>query len=1064
MKHLDAIPGELRERAQWVVFHIEKDDSGKLLKVPRDANTGWPASSTDSTTWASFGTAVKALHNGGYDAVGYGFSDNDPFCGADFDHCRNPETGEIEEWAQTAIDTFASYAEVSVSGRGVHSFVKARMPNGQGRKHGNVEAYSSKRFFIITGQHIAGTPATIEPRQAELDTFVQSRFPAQLSEEERAEHRQRVPVNLPDEDLLSKARKAKNGAKFIALENGDDSAYGNDTSRGDWHYCHMLAFWTGRDAERIDRLFRQSPRYRDKWDEKRGAHTYGELTIADAIENCSEVYSASGSRTPKSPDQPSRAPGAGATHDETEESTDVPYHATASGLVYRKPTRDGTIDIPLTNFSATITADISQDDGAEVRREFEIQATMRGRMARFHVPAGSFAGMGWVTEHLGATAILYPGLSTKEHARTAIQLLSGEVSERHIYAHTGWRELTPGRWVYLHCGGAIGADGVQEGVAVTLTSELRHYVLPVPPTPEVLPSAIHASIRILDVAPDRITIPLFCAVYRAALAAADFALFICGKSGEGKTELAALAQQHFGAGMIARNVPASWSSSANALEALAFTAKDALLVIDDFIPTGSNVDVQRLHRDADRVLRAQGNNSGRQRMRPDGTLRPAKPPRGLMLVTGEDVPRGTSLRSRMLILDHMPGTLRWDELTRCQADAATGLYAQVMAAYLQWLAPQYAKIHAGMRDAVADLRQQALQSDQHKRTPEIIAHLALGMRLFLRFAAANDALSKEEADAIWKRTWRALGQLATSQTHHQDASDPAKRFVELIRAALGSGKAHLAAMNGQKPGDATVAYGWRQDTDGSADWQPQGTRIGWVDGESIYLNPDAAFSTAQQLGGAAGDGLAVTIGTLKRRLKEQHLLASWDETRQTITIRRVCEGAQHDVLHFARATLYPSTPPDKPDKLSHNSDESGAASAKTDATVRLSLSENSLASAVSDIDLTSTHPHESSVSNGDVRFVRFDNTIETNAPVTEASAGDRARNHVGSMSDREIRVSITRHEKPDISDQPDIGKACPKCGSAESVYRDPFGNMRCRACLRVVADAGEVTVEAEATA
>jgi len=40
-----------------------------------------------------------------------------------------------------------------------------------------------------------------------------------------------------------------------------------------------------------------------------------------------------------------------------------------------------------------------------------------------------------------------------------------------------------------------------------------------------------------------------------------------------------------------------------------------LLVVDDFVPKGSQNDVQRTHREADRLLRAQANASGRGRIR-----------------------------------------------------------------------------------------------------------------------------------------------------------------------------------------------------------------------------------------------------------------------------------------------------------------------------------------------------------------------------------------------------------------------------------------------------------------
>src|SRR5262249_39636428 len=157
--------------------------------------------------------------------------------------------------------------------------------------------------------------------------------------------------------------------------------------------------------------------------------------------------------------------------------------------------------------------------------------------------------------------------------------------------------------------------------------------------------------------------------------------------------LAALLQQHFGAGFDARHLPASWSSTANANEALAFAAKDALFVVDDFVTQGNMADIQRCQRDADRLLRGQGNQAGRERLRPDGSLRPVKHARGLILSTAEEVPRGQSARARALILEIGEGDVigprppaHNPQLAACQADAAAGLYAQSMAAYLQWLA------------------------------------------------------------------------------------------------------------------------------------------------------------------------------------------------------------------------------------------------------------------------------------------------------------------------------------------------------------------------------------------
>ncbi len=68
-----------------------------------------------------------------------------------------------------------------------------------------------------------------------------------------------------------------------------------------------------------------------------------------------------------------------------------PYGATPDGLVWHKPTRNGTEEVLLTNFTAHITADTVEDDGAERRRRFEIEAALHDRKERIRklLPASS---------------------------------------------------------------------------------------------------------------------------------------------------------------------------------------------------------------------------------------------------------------------------------------------------------------------------------------------------------------------------------------------------------------------------------------------------------------------------------------------------------------------------------------------------------------------------------------------------------------------------------------------------------------------------------------------------
>src|SRR5215218_8405761 len=142
----------IRDLRQWVCWRPEERD-GKLTKIPYSPVTGEKASSTNPETWASYSEAVEAYKQRGYGGIGFVFTPEDDLCGVDLDGCLNPETGEIEGWAQEIIDELDSYAEISPSGTGVHILVRARLPESRNRK-GRFEVYDRGRYFTVTGRHL----------------------------------------------------------------------------------------------------------------------------------------------------------------------------------------------------------------------------------------------------------------------------------------------------------------------------------------------------------------------------------------------------------------------------------------------------------------------------------------------------------------------------------------------------------------------------------------------------------------------------------------------------------------------------------------------------------------------------------------------------------------------------------------------------------------------------------------------------------------------------------------------------------------------------------------------
>ena len=505
-----------------------------------------------------------------------------------------------------------------------------------------------------------------------------------------------------------------------------------------------------------------------------------------------------------------------------------------------------------------------------------------------------------LVEELGAQAVVHP-YGGAQRTPVAIQLLSGNIRQKRVFTHIGWRKCSD-KWVYLHAGGALGHDGAVNGIEVQLNRELSRFRLIEPE--EDLVESIQASLRLLDLAPDKITIPLFCSIWRAIVGRVDCSLHLTGPTGEAKSELAALCQRHFGSEMARLNLPASWSSSENALEDLAFLAKDAILVIDDFAPVGTRYDIQRLHKKADRVIRAQGNSSARQRMRADSSLRPPRPPRGLILSTGEDIPRGQSLKARLWVIEVSPGDIDFGLLTQCQEEAANGRYVKTTAGFIRWFAPQYEVVRQNLQKEIRKLRKQASKCGMHKRTPDIVANFGIGLRLFLDFAEHTGAITAESKQELWNRGWEALGEGAVTQQGHQTADEPTRQFLELLTAAVASGKAHVAGPDGEAPGklNESEAWGWRFfPTSDGGDYRPQGSRMGWIDGEDLYLEPKAAYAAAQQLAAASGGSLVVTESTLRKRLQERNLLRSTEEGR--LTVRKVLGEVRRSVLHLHRNAL-----------------------------------------------------------------------------------------------------------------------------------------------------------------
>jgi hypothetical protein len=69
---------------------------------------------------------------------------------------------------------------------------------------------------------------------------------------------------------------------------------------------------------------------------------------------------------------------------------------------------------------------------------------------------------------------------------------------------------------------------------------------------------------------------------------------------------------------------------------------NALFVVDDFSPAVSAADARIQEAKAEKLIRGSANHSATGRLRPDATMRPAKPPRAQVLASAEDLVEHTN--------------------------------------------------------------------------------------------------------------------------------------------------------------------------------------------------------------------------------------------------------------------------------------------------------------------------------------------------------------------------------------------------------------------------------------
>lgn len=287
------IPDSIKQKpffVGWGYFNR----NGNQTKTPINPHTGKFAKSNDPATWGTFEQANNAVSKYHIEGVGIMFAKENGIVGVDIDHCYDPEAKQFNDTASAILERCRTYTEFSPSGKGLHLYFLAEDKPAGGSRNANtcVEMYSRARFFTLTENQVENTPDEIKQDEGELqwilDTFIEKQ-----KKQPKKEKTYSKTYQFADDEILSRAKASSNGQKFSDLIEGRWQSHYGSQSEADLALCTMLAFWTGRNKEQIDRIFRASNLMRPKWDERHSSSgaTYGDDTVSKACESCEDTYS-----------------------------------------------------------------------------------------------------------------------------------------------------------------------------------------------------------------------------------------------------------------------------------------------------------------------------------------------------------------------------------------------------------------------------------------------------------------------------------------------------------------------------------------------------------------------------------------------------------------------------------------------------------------------------------------------------------------------------------------------------------------------------------------------------
>lgn len=516
----------------------------------------------------------------------------------------------------------------------------------------------------------------------------------------------------------------------------------------------------------------------------------------------------------------------------------------------------------ISNYVIVPEKQIIRDNGEEKEGEVLVHGLLEGgkKLSQVSTSINSLMNLEFVPIKWGIAPYISSGTVNKESIRVITQQLSRNIETEITYTHLGWTIDDEGNFVYLHSGGAIGKTNVN----VDINENLSKYKLP--SSIENKDKALFATLDFLDICDTSITVPLLAITYLSPLVSItekigrtpNFIIWVHGLTGSRKTSLALAALNHFG-DFTSNTPPATFKDTHNSIEVKMFMAKDSLIVIDDFHPGVDSGQDRQMKSTAEKILRNYGDRIARSRMNSNMGLNKTFKPRGLAVVTGEDLPNGTSSTARFVGIEVNRDSVDLDKLTKIQENHE--LLSEAMFLYIQWISKNEDRIKELILLYLHKSRDIFNTNTSHARIGEGISWLYVGFNIFKTFLQEEITENCDKIIELDNICNSSLDIVMKNQIKLYKKQEIETVFLEALEELINTNKVYLVDLD--KNNDEVIY---------------QGKFIGYKDKEFLYLHDATVYSEVNIFLNRRNESLNMNMDALLKIFRDKWMIKT--ETNQ----------------------------------------------------------------------------------------------------------------------------------------------------------------------------------------